>query len=93
MTYLLIHHEVTSYEKLKRVFDDDAGRRRRSGSKGGRLFCSAENPGHVVALLEWQDLDSAKKFAASYELHEATEWGTVIKWSAEVLDEGTPTDA
>ena len=65
-----------------------AQRRQMTGSKGGRLFRTAENPNEFMALFEWDDLERARKFAASYELHEAVEWATVVgEWRANALQE------
>ena len=33
MPYVLIHHNVTDYDKSRAVFDDDAERRRRSAAR------------------------------------------------------------
>jgi hypothetical protein len=37
------------------VFDADATARKAGGSKGGRLFRSANNPNEVVILFEWDN--------------------------------------
>jgi hypothetical protein len=94
MHYLLIHHKVADYEQFRPVFDEDAGRRRLSGSKGGRVFRSTTNPNEVVALFEWDDVERARAFAASYELREAVEWATAVgEWSATTLEEVEQVDA
>ena len=74
MPYLLIHHTVPDYERFKKVFDDDAGRRRMNGCKGGSIYRAPENPSELVVLFDWDDLEKAQKFAASYGLHEAVKW-------------------
>jgi len=78
MTYLLEHIKVTNYDAFAAVFNDDADHRRLSGSKGGRLFRSVEDPNEIVAMFEWTDALAARRFAESYELREAAEWATVV---------------
>ncbi len=65
MPYVLVRHRVEDYERWKRVFDEDGARRRESGCRGGLLFRSEEDPSEVVILLEWEDLDAARRFSAS----------------------------
>ena len=74
MPYVLIHHNVADYDKFRSVFDFDAERRKRLGSKGGRLLHSSEGPNDLFALFEWDDVDKAREFVAAYETHEAFEW-------------------
>jgi hypothetical protein len=74
MPYVLIQHNVAGFAAFEPVFDSDEGRRRRSGSKGGRLFRSAADPNSLVVLLEFDTSENAKRFAESYELREAAEW-------------------
>ncbi len=76
MAYVLIHHAVDRYEEFEAVFTADEGRRRRMGSLGGSVFRDLEDPGDVFIVLEWADVDRAKKFAAGYELQEAMKWAT-----------------
>ena len=78
MVYLLEHIRVADYDAFTAVFNDDAERRRFSGSQGGRLFRSMDNPNEVVALFEWAGVEEARRFAGSYELSEAAEWATVV---------------
>jgi hypothetical protein len=88
MAYLLIHHKVSDYRHFKSVFDDDAERRRRAGSRGGQLFRSAENPNELVALFVWDNAERARGFARSYELREASEWATAVgEWTATILEQ------
>jgi len=76
MPYVLIQHNVAKYAAFEPVFRDDEERRRRNGSKGGRLFQNIADPNHLFALFEWDTVEDAKKFAESYELREAVEWAS-----------------
>ena len=70
MPYLLVRHKVKDYSSWKSGFDDHASTRRESGSRGGHVFRSADDPEEVVVLLEWDDLDNARAFAESDDLRE-----------------------
>ncbi len=71
MPYLLVRHKVTDFAKWKPVFDEHGTTRQASGSKGGLLLRSADDPNEVVLLLEWDDLDRARQFAGSDDLRQA----------------------
>jgi len=47
MPYLLVHHTAEDYGKWKPVFDEYATNRKTSGSKGGQLFRTADNPNEL----------------------------------------------
>ncbi len=74
MAIVLIEHRVDDFEAFRAVYVDDADRRRRFGSLGGRVFTAADDPGEVFVLLEWDTEDRARDFALSLELHQAAEW-------------------
>jgi hypothetical protein len=76
MAYVLIEHLVGDYETFEKVYLDDGERRRRSGSRGGRVFRAADDPNDIIILLEWDDAQHARQFAGSLELHEAMHWST-----------------
>jgi hypothetical protein len=74
MPYVLIQHQIKDYSVFEAVFVGDAERRRRGGSKGGKLFRNRDDPGNLVGLFEWDDVEKARAFAESYELREAVQW-------------------
>ena len=76
MPYVLIQHKIKDYANFEPVFLEDGERRRRSGSKGGKLFRNTDDPANLIALFEWDDAEKAKQFADGLELHEAMEWAT-----------------
>ena len=51
MAYLLIEHLVGDYETFEKVYLDDAERRKRGGSKGGKVFCAADDPKDIIIVL------------------------------------------
>jgi len=89
MPYMLTHHNVADYDKLRAVFDDDAERRRRLGGQGGPLLRSTLGANDFFALFEWDDVEKARKFVAAHEAHEAFEWALrVEEVRAFVLEDG-----
>ncbi len=94
MPYVLIQHQVKDYSMFEEVFLDDGERRRRSGCKGGRLFRNVDDPGNLMALFEWDDVERAKQFAEGLELHEAVEWATAgTTYTATVLEDALEVEA
>ena len=70
--YLLVRHKVEDYERWKPVFDHDHGAtRKRSGSKGGWILRSADDPNELVILLEWDSSENARHFVNADETREA----------------------
>lgn len=71
MPYILVRHKVTDYATWKPSYDEHGTTRKASGSKGARLFRSADNPNETFMLLEWDDLAKARKFTQSADLRQA----------------------
>ena len=71
MPHLLVRSKVEDYAKWKPVFDGLGATRKAYGSKGGHVFCSADNPNEVVVLMEWDSLEKARHFAQSDDLRKA----------------------
>ena len=78
MPYLLVRHKVTDYEQWKAAFDAHSLTRQANGSRGGQLFRNASDPNEVVMLLEWHDLEKAREFAQSEDLHEVLQRAGVV---------------
>ena len=70
MPHMLVRHKVEDFENWKPVFEEHGETRRESGSKGVRLFRNADAPNETVVLLEWEDLEDARRFAQSEDLRE-----------------------
>ena len=73
MPSMFVRHNVEDYERWKPVFEEHGSTRRESGSKGVRLFRNADSPNETVILLEWDDLEKARRFAQSENLRETME--------------------
>ena len=78
MPFMLVRHKVKNYDKWKPVFDEHAAARKAGGSRGGRLFRSADNPNEIVIMFEWESLEKARKFVQSEDLRKAMEQAGVI---------------
>lgn len=70
MANILVHHKVEDFNKWKPFFDQHSGFRSQNGSKGGRVFRSADNPNDLFILFEWDSIENAQKFAHSDNLKE-----------------------
>lgn len=81
MTYVLVQHKIGKWSEFESIFKDDAERRRRLGSKGGKLLRNVNDPQNLFVVFEWDDVEGAKKFAEGLETHEAMEWATSGIWS------------
>jgi heme-degrading monooxygenase HmoA len=78
MAHLLVHHKVEDYNKFKPVFDAHTSLRSASGSLGGKIFRSANNPNELFVLLEWDSLANAEMFAQSDSIKEAMKNAGVV---------------
>lgn len=90
MPFLLIQHKLKDFDAWKRVFDEHGVIRRESGSQGGFLLRRAEDPDDVVILLEWDDLEKARRFTQSEDLRATMQRAGVVSqptfWFLEEAD-------
>ncbi|WP_406657299.1 hypothetical protein V7O62_01720 [Methanolobus sp. ZRKC2] len=87
MVYLLVKHKVKDFSKWKPGFDEYSSKRKETGSKGGMLFRTSDDPNEVEILLEWDTLEDARKFNESKELEEKMkELGVIGNLDISVLD-------
>jgi heme-degrading monooxygenase HmoA len=78
MAHFLVHHKCEDFTSWKNVFDNNSSMRAQYGSKGGKVFQSANNPNDVFVLLEWDSLANAQKFAQSDSIKEAMKNAGVV---------------
>ncbi|MCW8960134.1 MAG: hypothetical protein OQK29_01140, partial [Ignavibacteriaceae bacterium] len=78
MAHLLVHHHVEDYVKWKHNFDAHASARSINGSRGGKIFRSANNPNEVFILLDWDSIANAQKFAQSQNIKEVMKNAGVV---------------
>ena len=72
MAHLLIRHKVESYAKWRPVFAEQDADRQAAGQVGdAQVFRSGDDPWEVLVLMEWDELERARQFAASDATREA----------------------
>jgi hypothetical protein len=81
MAYVHVQHKIGKWSEFERIFRDDGERRRRLGSKGGKVFRSTVDPENIFVVFEWDTFEGAEKFAVGLETHEAMKWATSGIWS------------
>lgn len=96
MVHVLVKHKVKDYNKWKSVFDKNSELRKAGGEKGVRLFHNIDKPNDTVIILEWDNIENARKFYESEELKKSMkEGGVVMKpyiyYLEEVEDVGSST--
>jgi hypothetical protein len=67
LSYVIVKHTVGDYARWKTIFDADSANRQATGSKGGQIFRSADDPNEVVILFAW-DLEKARQYSQSEEV-------------------------
>lgn len=78
MPSLLIRHRVADYDAWSTVFAEQEIVRRANGSQGGRIMRGDTDPGEILVLLEWDDLERARLFVDSDDLQEAMQRAGVV---------------
>jgi heme-degrading monooxygenase HmoA len=78
MPYLMIQQRVLDYTQWKSAFDAHSLTRQANGSRGGQLFRSASDPNELVVLLEWDNLEQARRYAQSEDFHAVMQRAGVV---------------
>lgn len=78
MTYMMIIKSVKDYDKWKEVFDENEDMRKQMGSKGASVLRNKEVPDQLVVIIEWEDVETAKKFTETDDINLAKEKAGVI---------------
>jgi quinol monooxygenase YgiN len=73
MAYMFVRHSVRDYEAWKSVFDSVSDLRASNGEKSYQIMRQGNGSNELFVLLEWDNLDNARKYAASPELKAAME--------------------
>ena len=91
MSTLIIRHKVADFAKWKTAFDAHADTRRKAGSRGGKLYRSADNPNETLIVLEWDSVANARKFTQSSDLQETMKRaGVTDQPTLFFVDDGEP---
>lgn len=88
MISILIKHDVADYSEWKVAFDAHDSVREEFGQQGYRLFTNAEDGNHVVAVLEWDSVENARRFLEESDVEAAmADAGVVSEPEISFLDE------
>jgi heme-degrading monooxygenase HmoA len=71
--HMLIRHKVADFAKWKPVYGAHASAREKAGLKEIHLLRNMDDPNEVILLFSIEDIDKAKAFATSDDLHQAME--------------------
>ncbi|MBI4282103.1 MAG: antibiotic biosynthesis monooxygenase [Chloroflexi bacterium] len=71
MAHMLVRMNVESYAKWRPVFKEHEAARKAAGCTATQVFRSGNDPFEVFVLTEWEELEKARKFAASDDMREA----------------------
>jgi hypothetical protein len=71
MGVMIVYLEVKDYDAWRPIFDDNAPYRRAASLSNERIFRSVDDVHRLVILMDAEDLDKAREYAASPHLKEA----------------------
>jgi heme-degrading monooxygenase HmoA len=87
--YILSRNKVEDYDKWFSVFNSSEGiaARKAGGVKSLQIFRNQDDPTEVIALIEWESLDSARKYYRNMEFLKRQPMIGVYQWWIDYLDE------
>jgi quinol monooxygenase YgiN len=74
----MIRHKVKNYAKWKPIFDSHSEKRKASGSRNYRILHSVDDVNNLVLLFEWDNLENARQFIQSEDLHKTMQEAGVL---------------
>ena len=79
MTYLNVRQTVTDYDKWRLGFDANEPARRAAGATGvHHVYRDVDNPNTVSIMMEWDNVDNARRFMHDPALDEVSRRAGVI---------------
>ena len=95
MAFVLQQFRVADFATFKHVYLDDLERRRRLGSRGGRVMHAVGDEHEITVLIEFDSAANAYQFAQSIELQEAVKWAAsdVVPQRIVVLEQQLQSEA
>ena len=78
MVSMLVKSKVKDFQAWKKVYDEAAGLRASFGGGADQVYQDVNDPNTYFAIIEWESLDKAQKYAQSPELKAAMEKAGVI---------------
>jgi len=85
--YTLAKIKIRDYAKWKHVFDDLSAVRKAYGAKKGFPFQEADSLNEVTVLIEWDNLENARKFIQSEDVKKSLKKSGTIKSDFYFLNE------
>ncbi len=78
MVYMLMQQEVADFPLWREVFDANEAARRAAGVVSTRVFQEAERPNAVTLLVEWPEIEQARRWLDSPVLRAAMRQAGVL---------------
>lgn len=78
MVHVMVRLKVADYVQWKEAFDGHLSARKAAGEVGNRILLSVDDPREVTILLDWDSLESARKFAKSDDLKRKMQQSGVV---------------
>ena len=75
---MYVRHKVADFRAWKPVYDADDTRCKQFGCKSSAVFTNTQHPNDVLAVLDWDTKEQAKKFGQLLGLKEAEDRAGVI---------------
>lgn len=79
MATVIVRHKVKDYKTWKPVFDKFVDARRAGGEKSYQIFHLDDQPNNILAIVDYDSLDNARKFFSSPKLKEEMGKGGVLE--------------
>lgn len=79
MVTVLVRHKVNDYAKWKAVLDETKPFAKSNGVRSQRVLRNSANPNEVVVVNEFDDMNTAQKFAQSDELKQVMQRAGVVE--------------
>ncbi len=78
LNYMLVRHKVKDFTSWKRIYDSDLRKREEAGLTEKFLLRGTTDKNEIIVLFETKDIDRARKFGESKDLHDTMEKAGVI---------------
>lgn len=78
MIHVIVRQKVADYGRWKEAFDAHLAMRKAGGEMGSRLFVSVEDPRDITIVMDWDNLERARRFAGSDDLKQTMQKAGVV---------------
>jgi heme-degrading monooxygenase HmoA len=82
MPYTVSRTKVKDYDKWKQSYfqEDGIALRKAHGFRSGRHYRNSSDPNEIITVIEWDDLENARRLRQSNELQEMQKRGGVVEF-------------